>query len=154
MGLTDFFKRKTHREKYNAAEKNLERKSERIWRAQNRFNRRQENNERFLYAGGGLEFDSPTEQLGRAEYFYDRAKRKLDKLYAEGHQEALELDKKYDALIAKLVKDAKEVYNFERKELGINGENERWLRKHKKNLGTMVGVFAISALIISSLNPF
>ena len=34
----------------------------------------------------------------------------------------------------------------------MNGENERWLRKHKKNLGTMVGVFAISALIISSLN--
>ncbi len=136
MGLADLFKRKTHREKYEEAEKDL------------------------------------------------------NTLYNEGHEDALKLNKKYNALVfeekkardryeegfdteksqaeinrlrKKLVNTSKKLFLFERDELGkYEGKNVMGLAiglnpldkentKTKKNIGTMVGALSIFSFIFASV---
>jgi len=77
---------------------------------------------------------------------YGRAKRRLERLYAGRHKEALKLNKKYDTLVAQLERDSKTLEDFEREELGI-----RHNRDVKRHIGTTVGIISIASFILASI---
>ncbi|HEB47190.1 MAG TPA: hypothetical protein ENI22_01860 [Candidatus Pacearchaeota archaeon] len=85
---------------------------------------------------------------------YDAAKEKLKNLYAEGHKEAININKEYDTLIHTFGKDAKRVYEFEREELGMHKGDELGMHEKsaaKKHIGSLVGIISIGALIIAPI---
>ncbi len=74
-------------------------------------------------------------------------KNKLEELYNQGHKEALKLNKKYDALVARVAKDAKALHGFEERELGIRPKSN----EAKKHVGTVAGVISVAGFIFASL---
>ena len=153
MGLRDLFRRKTRREKYEKAEKKKEGISGEL-----------ENTHK---AWLNTEYD-----VRQQESRWRDARDRLKELYAEGHEEALQLNKKYDTLVSeaeKVVKKYqkgydkaknqterdsfdrewmnvhKKLYDFEKKELGMHKNGDI-----KKNIGTMVGVVSVASFVLSS----
>lgn len=147
MGLLDLFKKKEHREKYEKAERDLYRKNINLGIKKAMYSIRGPE-ERIAEAERDYTdyYSSTGYYLGKAQESHRKAQKKLKNLYAQGHKEALKLNKKYDALVAKLGKDAKEVYEFEEKELGMHKRDSA-----KKNIGTLVGVISVASLILASL---
>ena len=167
MSLLNLFKKKEHREKYEAAEKKLKDKDINFRTAEERL--KLEGYDPFFIKNTAAFLEKED-----AAADYKHAKQKLDKLYASGQKDALKLNENYDALVhdvQKAYRDWKnegsptkghlkergmkandKLYNFEKEELGMHGENERYFAKHRKNIGTIVGVFAVTSLVISSLN--
>ena len=129
MALSDLFKKKKHsREKYDQLEKSAEGKR---------------HSYRYIGTLSGPGAQATYDNLFNQARIADK---KLKKLYAQRHKGALALNKKYDALVSKLGKDAKEVYEFERDELGMHERNAA-----KKNIGNLVGIISIGALIMASI---
>ena len=188
MGLLDLFRKKEHRKKYEKTEKKLANK---ILFFENP---KYERSPPSTYDDGDVLIDKyggPDGHFGwigistnpeRARKRYESGKRKLEKLYKEGHKEAIGLNKRYDALMAnkieaytewnkqwnkgknnppsqkvkdffmKKIKNANnKLYNFEQKELGMHGENERYLTKRRKDLSTITGIISVGSLILASV---
>lgn len=132
MGSTDLFRKKKHsREKYEQYER-LKKDAE-----------SRKNSYRYVGRLSGPGRQATYDPLFNQARIADK---KLEKLYAQGHKEALALNKKYDALVSKLGKDAKEVYEFERDELGMRERNDS-----KKHIGNLVGIISIGGLIMASI---
>ena len=152
-----WFNRKTHREKYDRAEKNLEKRKKIL----------EQTNYKKFYSSGLSEGDWNLID-------FNIAKEKLNKLYAAGYDEAHELKRKYDELVAEYTSESKKamgkygerlhnkketdivfsklkninrkLYNFEKNELGMHkGENV------KKNIGTMVGIISAASFLLAAL---
>ncbi len=129
MGSADFFRKKKHsREKYERLKKDAEGKR---------------HGYRYIGTLSGPDAQATYDLLSNRAGIADK---KLEKLYVQGHKEALALNKKYDALVSKLRKDAEEVYEFERDELGMCERNDS-----KKHIGNLVGIISIGGLIIASI---
>lgn len=128
MGL---FRKKKHREKYDEASDVLKREAK-----------------TFRSRYGSIDTPhTPSFDTLLFSYWdkarYDAAKDKLKNLYAEGHKEAININKEYDTLIYTFGKDAKRVYEFEREELGMHeGDELRMYEKGvaKRQIGSLVSI--------------
>ena len=148
MGLFNLFGKKEHREKYKAQEEKVNRAIEKLGKTKWEIHRRETVKSPFdrkphinYYEGW------PT--LGHLDGFerdLRKAYKKLDRLYEEGRDEAIELHDKYVGMIARLGKDAKADYDFERDKLGMHKHDSI-----KKNVGTVVGAISIISLVFASL---
>ncbi len=129
MASTDLFRKKRHsRKKYEQLRKDAEGKR---------------HSYRYI---GTLSSPGAQANYDLLSHQAEIAEKKLEKLYAQGHKEASALNKKYDALVSKLGKDAEELYEFERDELGMRERNDS-----KKHIGNLVGIISIGGLIIASI---
>ncbi len=129
MGSTDLFRKKKHsREKYERLKKDTEGKR---------------HSYRYIGTLSGPDAQANYDLLSHQA---EIAEKKLEKLYAQGHKEASALNKKYDALLARLQKDVQALDDFEREKLGIrHGDGV------KKHIGNLVGIISIGGLIMASI---
>jgi len=146
MGLLDLFRRKTDREKYDAASRELEHRGEILDRAGLRLDQRDDYGGPYSNRGFDSDFgmDTDLDKFDRAKANYNRAKKRLDKLYDKSHSKAIKLNKQYDILVSKLGKDAEEVYKFEKDKLGMHKNKESKLVTITSIIGLVGGIFFLS----------
>ncbi len=96
--------------------------------------------------------DTDLDKLDRAKANYNRAKKRLDKIYDKSHSKAIKLNKQYDILVSKLGKDAEEVYKFEKDKLGMHKTKEGGLVGATTSIiGLSAGIFFLSSNITGNV---
>jgi len=107
MAFRDIFRRKTHKEKYEESEKVVKETKKVAEAAHQEYKIRKEKgkiffrlpNEPIGLISDGLHRPYEEARAYATQEWYDSAKRRLEKLYAKGLNEAHKLNKRYDALI-------------------------------------------------------
>ncbi|MDO8517496.1 MAG: hypothetical protein Q7S33_05220 [Nanoarchaeota archaeon] len=151
MGLLDLFKKREHRAKYESALRKKERKADAVDSVLDRVCSHNPD-DRYDYGNFGRGVITTMIDYEDARGNYYDAKERLDKLYEQGQKEAIKLDKQYNTLFTKLGKDAKEVYDFERKKLGMHQKSDNTgLVGITSILGIVAGIFFLSANITGNV---
>ena len=134
MGLFGLFGKKYTRERYEAAKKAA-----------------QSAEKDYMFTGSGYHDRGNFYRWSQDHYdalieHVHESENRLKELYQQGHKEALKLQEKYDALVAKIVKDEKALSDFEKNELGMHKRGNV-----KRHLGTITGIISIASFILASL---
>jgi hypothetical protein len=139
-------KESKERRKYNDASIDLAYKKAAFERAELRV--QQSDNSNGPYSNKGIDsnfgMDSVSDKHSKAKGDYYAAKNKVDKLYEQSEVEAHRLDEQRDYLVSQFGKDSREVYNFERKKLGMHQKKESKLVAMSSIIALIGGLFFLS----------